>query len=136
MRQRPPMASLQATFYVSRFTFHELLEYDAGTRRLHLKNLNGVVHALGWVVEDESGIGYVGVEQLVLSTAEIDVAVIDRAVLVDVVIERQLRLAERLSLYQNVIRRHAHVYYSAAHYNKVDHRRKPVAFGGQMSPIQ
>jgi hypothetical protein len=28
------------------------------------------------------------------------------------------------------------VYSSAAHYNKVDHRRKPVAFGGQMSPIQ
>ena len=136
MRRRLPIASFQATFYVSRFTFHGLFADNAGARRLHLKNLNGVVHALGWVVEDEAGIGNVGVEQFVLSTAEIDVTVIDRAVLVDVVVERQLHLAERLSLYQNVIRRHAHVYYSAAHYNKVDHRRKPVAFGGQMSTIQ
>ena len=102
------MASLQATFYISRFTFHELFADDAGARRLHLKDLNGVVHAFGWVVEDEAGIGNVGVEQLVLSSTEIDVTVIDRAVLVDVVVERQLRLAELLSLYQNIIRRHPH----------------------------
>ena len=105
------MALFQATFYVSRFTFHELLEDDAGARRLHLKDLNGVVHALGRVVEDEAGIGNVGVEQLVLSTAEIDIAVIDRAVLIDVVVERQLRLAEGLPLYQNIIRRHAHEHF-------------------------
>jgi len=111
LRRRLPIASFQATFYVSRFTFHELLGDDAGARRLHLKDLNGVVHALGRVVEDEAGIGNVGVEQFVLSTAEIDVTVIDRAVLVDVVIERQLRLAERLSLHQNIIRRHAHVHF-------------------------
>ncbi len=111
MRRRLPIASRQAAFYVSRFTFHELFADDAGAGRLHLEDLNGVVHALGRVVEDEAGIGNVGVEQLVLSTAEIDVAVIDRAVLVDVVVERQLRLAELLPLHQNVIRRHAHVYY-------------------------
>ena len=51
MRRRLPIASLQATFYVSRFTFHELLEDDAGARRLHPEDLNGGVHALGWVVE-------------------------------------------------------------------------------------
>ena len=42
------------------------------------------------------------------STAEIDIAVVDRTVLVDVVVERQLRLAELLPLHQNIIRRHAH----------------------------
>ena len=101
----------QATFYVSHFTFHELFGDDTGTRRLHLEDLNGVVHALGRVVENEAGIGNVGVEQLILSTAEIDVTVIDRAVLVDVVVERQLRLTECLSLYQNISRRHAHGYF-------------------------
>ena len=94
--------------YIPRFTCHELLAHDARAGRLHLKDLNGVVHALGWVVEDEAGIGYVGVEQLVLSPTEIDVAVIDRAVLVDVVVQRQFRLAELLPLHQNIIRRHAH----------------------------
>ena len=33
------------------------------------KDLNGVVHALSRVVEDEAGIGNVGVEQLVLRPA-------------------------------------------------------------------
>ena len=37
--------------YVLRCTFHELLEDDAGARRLHLKDLNGVVHALGRVAQ-------------------------------------------------------------------------------------
>ena len=111
LRRRLPIASFQATFYVSRFTFHGLFADNAGARRLHLKDLNGVVHAFGWVVEDKAGIGYVGVEQLVLSTAEIDVAVIDRTVFVDVVVQRQLRLAELLPLYQNIIRRHAHEHF-------------------------
>jgi len=88
------------------------------------------------MVEDEAGIGNMGIEQLVLSTAEIDVAVIDRAVLVDVVIERQLRLAERLPFYQNIIRRYAHEHVLRAHYNKVGHYRKPVALGGSMSLLQ
>jgi len=79
--------------------FHELFEYNTGARRLHLKDLNGVVHALGRVVEDEAGVGNVGVKQLILSTAEIDVAVINRTVLVDMVVERQFRFREGLSLY-------------------------------------
>jgi len=94
-----------------RFFQHPLVGDDAGARRLHLKDLNGGEHALGRVIEDEAGIGHVGVEQLVLSTTEIDVAVIDRAVLVDVVVERQLRFAERLSLDQNILRRLAHVHF-------------------------
>jgi hypothetical protein len=85
-----------------------LLGDDAGARRLHLEDLNGVIHALGWVVENETGIGNMSVEQLILPTAEIDIAIIDRAVLIDVVVERQLRLAELLPFYQNIIRRHAH----------------------------
>jgi hypothetical protein len=101
----------QAAFYVSRFTFHELFGDDAGAWGLHLKDLNGVVHVLGGMVEDEAGIGNVRIDQFVLSTTEIDVAVIDRAVLVDVVVQRQLRLAERLPLYQNIIRRHAHEHF-------------------------
>ncbi len=93
---------------LARIARYALFADDAGAGRLHLKDLNGVVHALGRVVEDEAGIGNMGVEQLVLSTAEVDVTVIDRTVLVDVVIERQLCLAECLPLYQNIIRRHAH----------------------------
>jgi hypothetical protein len=60
------------------------------------------------VVEDETGIGDVGIEQLILSTAKIDVAIINRTILVDVVVERQLGLAELLPFYQNIIRRYAH----------------------------
>lgn len=67
-----------------------LLGDDAGAGGLHLEDLNGVVHTFGGVVEDKTGIGNVGIEQLVLSTAKIDVAIIDSAILVDVVVERQL----------------------------------------------
>ena len=73
--------------HLVRLTCCELLGDDAGAWGLHLKDLNGVVHALGGMVEDEAGIGNVGIEQLVLSTTEIDIAVIDRTVLVDVVVQ-------------------------------------------------
>jgi hypothetical protein len=47
---------------LARIARYALFADDAGAGRLHLENLHGVVHALGRVVEDEAGIGDVGIE--------------------------------------------------------------------------
>ncbi len=119
-----------------RFTRYGLLGDDAGAGRLHLEDLNGVVHTFGRMIENETGIGNVGVEQLVLPAAEIDVAIINRTILVDVVVERQLGFAELLPFYQDIIRRYAHSISSAAHYNKVGYRRKPFPLESRAGPAQ
>ena len=53
---------LGPSYLIRSTSFHELLGNDAAARRLRLKDLNGVVHALGRMVENEAGIGNVGVE--------------------------------------------------------------------------
>jgi len=62
--------------------------------RLHLEDLQGAVDAFGRVVENEARVGDVSVEQFVLPAAVVEIAIVNLAILVDVIIQRQLRLAE------------------------------------------
>jgi hypothetical protein len=61
----------------------------------------------------------VGIEQFVLPAAVVEIAIVDVTILVDVIVERQLGLAERLTVHDDVIRLQAHSCFSRADYNKV-----------------
>ena len=56
------------------------------------------------MIEDETGIRDVGVDQLVLPAAVVDIAVVDLTILINMIIQGQLRLAESLPVDDDVIR--------------------------------
>src|SRR5678815_2462365 len=60
-----------------------------------------------------------GVEQLVLAAAIVQIAIVDVAILVDVVVERELDLAEGLAVDDDVVRLQSHSCLSGADYSKV-----------------
>ncbi len=49
-----------------------------------------------------------GVEQLILPAAVVEIAVVDLAVLIDMVVQRQLGLAERLPVDNDIVRFKSH----------------------------
>jgi hypothetical protein len=51
----------------------------------------------------------VRVEEFILPAAVVEVAVVDLAVLIDVIVQRQIRLAEGLSVNHNIVRFEPHV---------------------------
>jgi hypothetical protein len=63
-----------------------LLEEDTRTGGLHLENLQGIVNTFGGMVQNETGIGDMGVEKFVLPAAVVEIAVVDLTVLVDVIV--------------------------------------------------
>jgi len=60
------------------------------------------------MVEDQPGIGDVGVEQFVLTAAIVQIAVVDVAILIDVIVEGEFGLAERLAVHDDVVRFQSH----------------------------
>ena len=70
------------------------------------------------MIEDEAGIGDMRVDQFILPAAVVDVAVVNGAILIDVIVERELRFVERLPVNYDIFRCQPHVV-SGAHYSKV-----------------
>jgi hypothetical protein len=73
-----------------------------GTRGFHFENLNRTVNAFGGMVENEARVCDVGIDQFVLAAAKVNVTVVHLAILIHMVVQRQLGLAELLLIYQNV----------------------------------
>jgi hypothetical protein len=85
-----------------------LLEDDPGPGGFHLEDLQGIVDALSGMIQNQARVGDVGIEQLILSTAVIEIAVVDLTVLVDMIVQCQLGLAEGLPVDNNIVRLKSH----------------------------
>jgi len=60
------------------------------------------------MVEDQPGISDVRVQELILAAAIIEIAIVDVAILVDVIVEREFGLAERLAVYDDIVGLQSH----------------------------
>jgi hypothetical protein len=80
-----------------------LLEDDAWPRWFHLEDLQGVIDAFGRMVQDETRIGDMRIEQFVLPAAVIEITVINLTVLIDVIVQSEFGLGECLSVDNDVV---------------------------------
>jgi hypothetical protein len=60
------------------------------------------------MVEDQARIGDVRVQQLVLASAIVEITIIDVAILIDVIVEGELGLAEGLAVHDDVVGLQSH----------------------------
>lgn len=71
-----------------RLTVNELFGDDAGAGRLHLEDLDRAVDALGRMVEDQSRVCDMRVDEFVLPAAIVHIAVVDLTIFIDVIVQR------------------------------------------------
>lgn len=81
-----------------------LFKDNPRSRRLHFKNLQGIINAFCGMVQDQARVGNVCVEQFILPAAVVQVTLIDLAILVDMVVQRQLGFVKGLAVDHDVIR--------------------------------
>ena len=86
----------------------ELLRDDARAGRFHLEDLNRTIDAFGRMVEDETRVCDVGIDQFILAAAKVNVTVVHLAILIYMVVQRQLGFAKLLLIYQDVFRCESH----------------------------
>lgn len=63
------------------------------------------------MVQDQARVGDVGVEQFILPAAVVQIAVVDLAVLVDVIVQRKFGFAERLAVHDDVVGFESHRFF-------------------------